>query len=284
MSRPNHIEDWFTAADGRQIFYRAAVPATPRAVMLLVHGLSEHSGRYRHVMEHFAERGFAVYAPDHRGHGRSAITLGDLESIDEVVSDLGFLHRRAITAHPSLPVVVLGHSMGGLISVLYTERTDEVAALVVNGPAMDIPDNISPLLIRLSGLLGRLVPRLGVEKFYAPDKLTRDAAVKARVEADPLFYKGWMRARTGSELLRGIRQATANLSQLTLPLLVTHGTGDQTVPPRASEVLFGGAASKDKTLHYFEGLLHEVHNEPEKDEVLAFWGDWLDRVLEGAAA
>ncbi|MCB9679428.1 MAG: lysophospholipase [Alphaproteobacteria bacterium] len=276
MSEPQHHEDWITASDGRQIFYRATVPPKkPKAILLVVHGLSEHSGRYRHVMDHFAALGLACYAPDHRGHGRSAITLGDLESMDAVVGDLGVLHRHAITAYPGLPVCVLGHSMGGLISVLYTERTDEVHALITNGVAMDIPDDVPRIKIKAAGLLGKLVPRLGVEAFYNPDRLTRDAHVKAKVEADPLFYKGWMRARTGDQLLRSIPKAIAGLNHLTVPLLVTHGASDETVPPRASEILFGGAASKDKTLHFFEGLLHEVHNEPEREDVMKLWSDWL---------
>jgi len=275
MSEIEIIEDWFTAHDGRQIFYRARVPAQVRAVLLLVHGLAEHSGRYGHVMDHFAERGFAVYAPDHRGHGRSAITLGDLESMDSIVADLGLLHRRAITVHPGVPVVVLGHSMGGLISTLYTERTDEVHALVVNGVAMDIPDDVSPILIKLAPVLAKLFPRLGVEPFYDPHKLSSDPAVIAQVEADPLFYKGKVRARTGAQLLGSIPRAIAGLNQITVPVLVTHGGADPVVPTRASEIFYGGVGSKDKTLHFFEGMLHEVHNEPGRAEPLDMWSKWL---------
>ncbi len=272
-------EDWLTASDGRQIYFRSIRPEEEddvRAVLLVIHGLSEHSGRYEHVMAHFAERGFACYAPDHRGHGRSARTLGDLESMDDVVGDVGVLHRKALAAHPGKPVCIFGHSMGGLISTLYVQRaSDEVHALVVNGAAMDIPDDVPPLLIKVSSLLGKLVPRLGVQPFYEPQKLSRDAAVLAEVERDPLFYKGRLRARTGAQILKGIETAIAGLQKMELPLLVTHGSGDETVPPRASEVLFGGAASEDKTLHFFEGLFHEVHNEPERDEVLTLWSDWL---------
>jgi alpha-beta hydrolase superfamily lysophospholipase len=270
-------EDWLTGADGRQIFFRSIRPdGDARAILLVIHGLSEHSGRFVHVMEHFARRGFATYAPDHRGHGRSARTLGDLESMDAVVGDIGVLHRKALAAHPGVPVCVLGHSMGGLISVLYAQRAaHELAALITSGVAMDIPDDVPDWLIKVSGLLGKLVPRLGVQPFYEPQKLSRDAAVLAEVERDPLFYKGRLRARTGAQILQGIETAIAGLQKMDLPLLVTHGSADETVPPRASEILFGGAASEDKTLHLFDGLFHEVHNEPEREAVLSFWSDWL---------
>lgn len=273
-----HEEGWFTAADGRPIFHRAVIPAKPKGIVLLVHGLHEHSRRYEPVMAHLAGRGFAVFAPDHRGHGRSARTLGDLEGMDLVLADLAVLHRDVALRFPKQKVFLLGHSMGGLISVLYAERTPGLAGAVLNGSALDVPDDVPVAVQKAAGVLGRLAPRLPIQPFYAPQELTHDPAVLADVEADPLFYKGRLRARTGAELLKSIRRAVAGLPQLTLPILVTHGERDSTVPLRASEALFGGAASADKTFRVFAGLLHEVHNElpPARDEVLAVWTSWLE--------
>lgn len=269
-------EGWFTAADGRPIFRRSLAPDRPRAIVLVVHGLSEHSGRYKHVMEHLAARGFACFAQDHRGHGRSARTLGDLESLDAVVGDLAVLHRDALAAFPGLPVFLLGHSMGGLISTLYAQRTDGLRGAVLNAAAMDVPDDVPVVVQKAARVLGKLTPRLGVQPFYKPHELTHDPAVVEAVERDPLFYKGRLRARTGAELLAGIRSAVRGLAQLEAPILVTHGSEDRTVPLRASEALFGGAASADKTFRLFEGMFHEVHNEPGRDEVLAVWSGWLE--------
>ena len=275
-----HIEqDWFVANDDRPIFYRRAVPESPRAILLVVHGLHEHSGRYERILRHFAERGFACYAEDHRGHGRTARTLGDLPSLDQVVADLGTLHRNALVAHPGLPVFLFGHSMGGLIGTLYCERVQGLAGAVLNAPALDIPDDTNPVVVKLAGLLARIAPRLPVEPFYDPESLTDDPAEVAAVRADPLYYKGKLRARTGAQLLRHIPHAVADLAHFRTPVLVTHGTADRTVPPRASEILYGAAATEDKQLVWFDGLLHEVHNSTRRDEVLRTWTDWLEARL-----
>lgn len=269
-------QDWFVASDDRSIFYRRAVPTSPRAILLIIHGLHEHGGRYEPLIQHFAEQGFAVYAEDHRGHGRTAHTMGDLESMDQVIADHAVLHRNALVAHPDLPVFLLGHSMGGLIATLYAERTEGLAGAVINAPALDIPDDTSPLIVKLAGILGRLTPRLPVEPFYDPESLSDDPDVVAGVQADPLYYKGRLRARTGDQLLRSIRRAVADLVHFRTPVLVTHGTADRTVPPRTSEILYGAAVSEDKELVWFDGLLHEVHNSRARDTVIQRWTDWLD--------
>lgn len=269
-------QGWFTATDGRSIFYRATVPDAPKAILLVAHGYAEHSGRYEELMQFFSERGLACFAQDHRGHGRSARTLGDLESMAAVLGDFAVLHRRALERHPGLPVYLFGHSMGGLICTLYGERTDHLQGAIINGAALDIPDDISPVVVNVGRVLARIAPRLGVQKFYDPHSLTHDQARVAQVEADPLFYKGWMRARTGNEMLKSIRAAVADLNQLTLPFFATHGSKDRTVPPRTTDILLGGAASADKRAHFFEGMLHEVHNEPGRDEVFATWWSWLE--------
>lgn len=271
--------DWFITADERTVFYRSIVPAEPRAILILNHGVSEHSGRYAHVMRFFAERGIAVFAEDHRGHGRTARTLGDVESFDAILGDLAVLHRNALQRLPGLPVFLLGHSMGGLLSVLYAERTPGLTGAIFNAAALDVPDDVSPVLLAAVRVLAKLTPRLGVEPFYDPSSLTDDPAVIAAIEADPLFYKGKMRARTGNELVQGIRHAVASLANLRLPMLVTHGTADTTVPPRASEVLFGAATSHDKQLHFFDGMKHEVHNHLARQEVLEYWWKWLETRL-----
>lgn len=272
-------QGWFTAPDGRSIFYRSTEPAEPRAILLLAHGYAEHSGRYLEVMERFTGLGMAVFAQDHRGHGRSARTLGDLESMDAVLGDFAVLHRTALQKYPGLPVYVFGHSMGGLIGTLYVERTPGIAGAVLNGAALDIPDDISPVVVAVGRLLARIAPRLGVQKFYAPEQLTHDRAKVAEVEADPLFYKGWMRARTGNEMLKSIERAVRDLNQFTVPLLATHGSEDRTVPPRTTDILVSGARAEDKTAHFFEGMLHEVHNEPGRDEVFKVWCAWIEARL-----
>lgn len=279
MSGDGREEGWFTGAGGRPIFHRARFPARARGIALVVHGLSEHSGRYAHVLDHLAEAGLAGFAQDHRGHGRSARTLGDIESLDDVLADLAILHRDALTRLPGLPVFLVGHSLGGLISTLYLERTPSIAGAVINAPALDVPDDVPGPIRKAAGIVAKFAPRLALQPFYDPESLTHDAEVVARVKADPLFYKGKVRARTGAEILRAIPRAIAGLGQIRQPLLATHGAADRTVPVRASEALVGGVASRDKQLHLFDGMLHEVHNEPGRAEVLARWSGWIGERL-----
>jgi len=274
-------EGTYEGSDGRSRFYRFRVPARPAGVVLLLHGYAEHSGRYGWVMERLGEAGFSVYAPDIRGFGASARpgALADLDSLESAVRDVASLAAVIQRVLPGAPLFLLGHSMGGMLAALYALRHPEgLAGLVTTGAAVEIPEFISPLLLRVSGLLNRLLPLLPAQPFEYRE-LSRDPQVIRALEEDPLYYKGKMRARTGYKQLLGIREVLSGLSNLRLPLLVLHGAEDRTISPKASEAFFRGASSQDKTLKIFPGLRHEILNEPEKEQVLAVILDWLRRRL-----
>jgi acylglycerol lipase len=271
----------YEGSDGRSLFYRFRVPPRSTGIVLLLHGYAEHSGLYEWVMERLAESGIAVYAPDHRGFGRSARpgALADLESLEAAIEDIARLLAVVRGALPSAPLFLLGHSMGGMMALLFALRRPEgLAGLVTSGAAVEIPEYISPLLLRVSGLLSRLLPRLPVQPFDHT-LVSRDPQVIRAMEEDPLYYKGKLRARTGYQQLLGIREVTAGLSRLRLPLLLLHGGEDRTISPKASERIFQAASSPDKTLKILPGLLHRILAEPEKDQVLAMILDWLRRRL-----
>ena len=274
-------EGTYEGSDGRSLFYRFRVPARPAGVVLLLHGYAEHSGRYGWVMERLGEAGFSVYAPDIRGFGASARpgALADLDSLESAVRDGASLAAVIQRVLPGAPLFLLGHSMGGMLAALYALRHPEgLAGLVTTGAAVEIPEFISPLLLRVSGLLNRLLPRLPAQPFEYRE-LSRDPQVIRALEEDPLYYKGKIRARTGYQQLQGIREVLSGLSNLRLPLLVLHGAEDRTISPKASEAFFRGASSQDKTLKVFPGLRHEILNEPEREQVLAVILDWLRRRL-----
>jgi alpha-beta hydrolase superfamily lysophospholipase len=274
-------EGTYEGSDGRSLFYRFRVPARPAGVVLLLHGYAEHSGRYGWVMERLGEAGFSVYAPDIRGFGASARpgALADLDSLESAVRDVASLAAVIQRVLPGAPLFLLGHSMGGMLAALYALRHPEgLAGLVTTGAAVEIPEFISPLLLRVSGLLSRLLPLLPAQPFEYHE-LSRDPQVIRALEEDPLYYKGKMRARTGYQQLLGIREVLSGLSNLRLPLLVLHGAEDRTISPKASEAFFRGASSQDKTMKIFPGLRHEILNEPEREQVLAVILDWLRRRL-----
>jgi len=274
-------EGSYKGRDGRSLFYRSQVPARPAGVVLLLHGYAEHSGRYEGVMERLSEAGFAVYAPDHRGFGRSARpgALADLESLEAVIHDNSSLIAVTRRVQPEVPLFLLGHSMGGMLALLFALRHPKgIAGLVTSGAAVEIPEYISPLLLRVSGLLSRLMPRLPAQPFDYR-KVSRDPQVIQAMEQDPLYYKGKMRARTGYQQLLGIREVTSGLQRIRLPLLLLHGADDRTIAAKTSELIFNAVSSAEKTLKIWPGLRHEILNEPERQEVLAVILDWLRRHL-----
>ena len=271
----------FTADDGKKIFYRAAEPDPARAALIVLHGLGEHSGRYTHVIEHFAARGLAVFAPDHRGHGMTAEIPGYVKDMNRVVTDVSRLLDHVNRAHPGLPVFLLGHSLGGLLAMLALLRFQErFAGAVLSAPGVAVPDNVSPLVVKIAGILSAVAPTLPVQHFEF-DEVCRDPDVVEATKHDPLFYRGRIRARTGYGIITGITAAREGADRISLPLLVLHGSEDRSVPVEASRFVHERAASPDKALVIFPGLYHEILNEPEREEVFATIDRWLD---ERAAA
>lgn len=265
--------------------WRPAVPddAPPRATVLLAHGYGEHLGRYAHVVAALTAGGYAVAGLDHRGHGRSAGRRADVVRFDDFVADLDLLarHARATVAPPGRPLILLGHSMGGLIAVRYALRHQadpavDLAGLALSGAALVVGGDVSPLVRRLGGVLARLAPTLPVVRAGAPGILSRDPEVERRFGLDPLTYKRPLRARLGHQLALAAADAQARLADLTLPLLVMHGDDDKLTDPAGSVLAHDLARSPDKTLRLWPGLRHELFNEPEQAEVLAYLLGWLD--------
>lgn len=268
---------YLQAGDGRRILYRSLVPESPQALVIILHGVSEHSGRYEQVMESLGCRAYAVFVPDHRGHGRGARTLADIESFDRVLEDVGKLRRRALQRVPGVPLFLFGHSMGGLLALLYAlEFQGELTGLILSGTLAKLPEYVSPFLVKISSVMARLLPLLPVQDFDYT-QISRDPAVIRRIEEDDLHYKGKIRARTGFEMLKGMRRVEEELGRISLPVLILCGGEDVTVSPESSELIFQGISSRDKTKRLFAGLRHDILNEPEKEEVLAVIGDWIEK-------
>ncbi|MEX5721514.1 alpha/beta hydrolase [Geodermatophilus maliterrae] len=258
------------------LYWQGWTVADPVGVVVLVHGAHEHGGRYAHVAERLGAAGYAGYAADHPGHGRSPGRRGDLVSLDAAVAGVATLARTAADRHPGVPLFVYGHSLGGLVALQYLTGTphERVAGGVVSAPALDT-STATPVQRVLAPVLSRLAPGLGVLTLD-PETVSRDPEVVAAYRADPLNHTGKMLARTGTAIMLGAAGMPARLRSLTLPLLVIHGGADRLMPPSASEVVRAHAASPDLTVRVYEGLFHEPHNEPEKDEVLADVVAWLD--------
>ncbi len=269
-------EEMIGAGDVRLRTATWCAATVPRATIVLVHGYAEHSGRYDHLVSCLTGRGYTVAALDHRGHGESGGRRAAIRRFDDYVDDLGLLMERAAAADPDLPVILLGHSMGGLIAIRYAlAHQQDLAGLVVTGPALVIDEGVSPVTKRVGALIARLAPDLPLLP-NRPGVLSRDPEVERRFAADPLCYTGRVRAGVAHQMLLAAINTEGRLDQLTLPLLIMHGADDTLTSPAGSRLLHERASSPDTTLVVWPGLRHEIFNEPERDEVIAHLLSWLD--------
>jgi alpha-beta hydrolase superfamily lysophospholipase len=269
-------ENYFSPSPKIKLFYRTAIPEKPKGHIFLIHGYAEHSGRYRHVMEYFSGQGFAVYAPDHRGHGRSARVLGDMPSYEKVLSDLGAFKEYITLTYGASRIFLLGHSLGGnLVLSVGARYPENIKGAIAIAPMILIPDYVSPALLKISRIIAVLLPLLPIQRFQK-EAVSHDEAVLESARRDPIYYRGKIRARTGAELIRGMEKAQSLLASFTLPLLLLHAGDDRIMPKEGSQFVMSRVASKDKTLKVFDGLYHEILNEPEKEMVFAAILGWIN--------
>ncbi|MEU6586727.1 lysophospholipase [Nocardia sp. NPDC046763] len=268
----------FEGAEGR-VFWQAWLPdGEPRAVAVIVHGYAEHSGRYAHVAQRLTESGFAVYALDHTGHGKSEGPRANVVSLDTAADNVRTMLATATGRHPGLPSFLIGHSMGGLTTAyLATRDQPEVTGIVLSAPAIEI--EAGNAVQRLAApLVSKYLPNLPVVKLDST-LVSRDPDVVRAYDTDPLVHHGGVPARTAGEMLRAGEFVKSHLDRLTAPLLVQHGAADALASPTGSDLLERSAASKDKTVIRYDGLYHEIYNEPEQDKVLTDLVNWLEAHL-----
>jgi alpha-beta hydrolase superfamily lysophospholipase len=253
-------------------------PKGTKAVVILVHGLADHIGRYPHVAQYLVEHGYAVYGLDHRGHGRSDGLRTYFDDINEAVADLKTYFDGVKAANAGLKIFLYGHSMGSLIALLFAlQYQDQLAGVIASGATLNSDTAVSPVMLVLSGILDRLIPKQAVVPPLSSSTLSRDPGVVKAYDNDKLVNRGALRVRMGKTIIDGGRYVRDHAAELRLPMLIMHGSADQLVPPSGSEVLYQRASSKDKTLKMYPGLYHEIHNEPEQKIVLADVAAWLDK-------
>ncbi len=244
-----------------------------RSAMLIVHGIGEHSGRYGQVGRFLAERGHDVVAIDNRGHGQSSGRRGHVDSFSQYLDDVEdrIVKRREL----GLPVVLYGHSLGGLISATYVvEGRPAPDLLVLSAPALGA--NV-PTWQRLAApILSKVAPRFFIKSDLDATLLSHDADVQEAYRRDPLRVKG-ATARLGKEILTTMVSTRARLNAITIPIYVLHGSDDDLVPPEASQPL---TEQSNATYRLWPGLRHECHNEAASPEVLGELAEWLDLQLD----
>lgn len=261
---------------GLRLFTQSWLPgAEPRGAVVLAHGLAEHSGRYEGLVRLLTGRGFAVHALDHRGHGRSDGRRAYVDSVDAVVADLGALVATAGASHPNCRITLLGHSFGGAVAILLAlKRPDLIGHLILSAAAVAADPDIPPLRLLLGRVLSRIAPTVGVLTLPAA-AISRDPAVVLAYERDPLVYRGSIPARTAVELLAAMDRIGARVATLAVPALVMHGTDDALVPLRFAREVYARLPATSSVREY-QGLAHEIFNEPERAVVFSDLCQWLD--------
>jgi acylglycerol lipase len=276
-----HEEGFFKGARSARTYYQCWLPAgKPRATLVVVHGLAEHGGRYMNVVNSFVPSGYAVYGMDLFGHGKSEGPRTYVEQFEDYTDSLRIFTGMIARWQQDLPMILLGHSMGGLIGAIYLiEGHDPFRAVVLSGPLVQMSVKVSPILLLVVKTLSSLAPRFRLVGLEA-ESVSRDPTVVRAYLEDPLVYTGKTTARLAAELSKTMERAAAEASKITLPLLVVQGSADRLVHPDGSRTLYSRASSIDKTLKTYDGLYHEVFNEPERGVVLGDVRSWIEARLD----
>ena len=273
--QPTHTERTFVGREGVPLWAQAWRPATPpRAVVVVVHGLKDHSSRYGELAAGLVDTGIAVHAADLRGHGRSAGSRAYITHFDDYLDDLGRFLDDVRAVEGDKAIFLFGHSMGGAIVTLYAiTRKPVLAGIVLSAPALHA--DVSGVTKAGTRLVAAISPRAGVFQLDL-EKFSRDPAVVKACEDDPLVFQAGAPARTAKELLGAIDEIEAREEEIGAPLLVLHGSADEVTDPNGSKALVLRARSTDKRLVFYPGLVHDLLHEPERAKVEGDIVAWVD--------
>jgi acylglycerol lipase len=275
-------EERIDSTKGIKIFVRSWLPdSKPRAVIVVCHGVNSHSGQYAWVGEQLADSGLAVYALDLRGRGKSDGERFYVEDVADYVSDVTGVIRLAKSRNPGLPLFLLGHSAGGVVSSIYTlDNQAELAGFICESFAFQVP---APgfALAAIKGL-SHIAPRLPVLKLKNED-FSRDPKAVEALNNDPLTAHEVQPAMTVAALVRADERLREEFPQITLPLLIMHGTDDKATVCHGSQFFYETAGSKDKTLKLYQGHYHDLLNDVGKEGVMADVKAWIDSRVRGGS-
>ncbi|CAN1159246.1 Monoglyceride lipase [Linum perenne] len=281
---PETIRDFsiFITARGDTVFTQSWFPVYGeeiRGVVVLMHGLNEHSGRYTEFAKQLNRNGYKVYGMDWIGHGGSDGLHAYVPSLDYAVSDLKSFLDKVIAENPGLPCFCFGHSTGAAIvlkAALDPKVEASLAGIVLTSPAVGVQPS-HPVIVMLAPIFSALLPRY---QFSAANKkgmpVSRDADALIAKYTDPLVYTGSIRVRTGYEILRNTTFLQQNLNRFKVPFLVLHGSADTVTDPEGSRKLYDEASSSDKTIKLLDGYLHDLLFEPERQDIMDCIIDWLN--------
>lgn len=258
------------------IFYQSWQPDTDSsAIVLLVHGLAEHSSRYQEFAEYLVSQDYLVAALDLPGHGQSHGAKAYFNRFSDHQHAVEHLRQIYAQLYPSKKIFLLGHSMGGLVSSsVMLDAQQHYAGCILSGAALKTALQPPAIQIWLINFLSRLLPRLGVMQLDSA-AVSRDPEVVKAYLDDPLVYAGKVSARCAAEMFKAMHRVKEHNAQIEIPLLILHGEADDLTAPEGSRELYNNVSSQDKTLRIYPQLYHEILNEAERDQVYGDIVEWL---------
>ncbi|WP_372680927.1 lysophospholipase [Desulfosarcina sp.] len=283
MAGTHEETDYFEGDDGTTLFYRKYVPEKERFRVVVSHGLGEHSGRYGHVVDTLCPMGAALWAIDHRGHGRSQGIRGHIHDFDDYLKDLKILIDMAgMDRTDGLPLLLLGHSMGGLIALAFVRKhPGHIDGLVVSSPLLGVPQPPPPLLKAVARILSMIWPTLSLNNQLDPTRISHDGTeVRAYVQSK--WVHSNISARWFTRCMAEIEATGGSPEAIDTPILMQIAGDDHLVSATAALTYFDALTVADKTLFHYENLYHEIYNErlPDRQKVLADLTQWVkDRFL-----
>jgi acylglycerol lipase len=275
-----HYEGYLKENQDTSIYYQYWLPEErPKAVLLIAHGLAEHSGRYMNLVNHFVPSGYAVYGIDHIGHGKSDGQRVYVKGFSDYIKPVKKYFNMIQDWQPGKPIFLIGHSMGGLISTAYLlEHQEGLSGAVLSGPLVKVSDNISWAIILMGKILSVLMPKAGVSPLEV-EGISRDPKVVDAYVNDPLVYTGKITARLAAELLKTMQHVRESAHKIQKPVMIAQGSCDKLVDPSGAQLLYDLLGSRDKTIKSYDGLYHEIFNEPEHEQVLNDVKIWIEAHL-----
>ncbi|MCA1953685.1 MAG: alpha/beta hydrolase [Anaerolinea sp.] len=271
-----HTEFSWRARDGQKLYAQEWQPDVPiRGAIALVHGLGEHSGRYAHVAESFNAAGYSVVALDLRGHGKTGGQLGHIPSFEVAMQDIDYLLEQTALLHPGLPLFLYGHSMGGALVLYYAlNRRPNLTGIIATSPGLAPATPPTRATLFSARIAYRLMPTMQIDNGLDLSGLSNDPEVIRRYQADPLVHPK-ISARLGLDIIQNGQWVLQHAAEFPLPLLLMVGSADRLVSVPAVHQMAKSVPPERITFREWPGGYHELHNEPNKAEVIAFILDWI---------
>lgn len=273
------IESYFKSHDHHRLYYQEWKADPSRAVLIFVHGLNEHSGRYVNPVNFFSKKGYTLYLFDHRGHGRSDGLRSFIDDFDTYLKDLDEFTLYVANREKRKKIFMIGHSMGGQIVINYVARYDHaLSGFMVSSPNIEVAVKISWIKKQMTYHLSTFLPKMRFTNEIDPKWISRDRAVVRAYKSDPLVSKD-ITLKLASEIFKNQDKIMGFSPRVKIPVLMMHAGDDRICSAKGTEKFFQEMNSKDKTLIIYDKFYHELFNEFGKEKVFADMEGWLKKHL-----